>query len=891
MRGPILKPGFALVAVAAGLAGFAVLAPARTTAAPVQHPNPRDSRGDAERPPRAPVVEAVRIEAASPELDGRLNEPIWRGTSLATGFIQREPLQGEPAPEATEVRFAYDEDALWIGARMHSRDPAAIVALATRRDREGSSEQLVVSLDTYHDRRTAYTFAVTAAGVRIDYYHGSDSEGSRDYGYDPVWEAATAIDAQGWVAEIRIPFAQLRFSPAEQQVWGVNLVRHVPTRNEASYWRLVRRDQTGWASRMGTLAGIRDIRPARGIEVLPYLAADARLSTRVDAADPFAEERAADFRAGADVKIGLGSSLTLDATFNPDFGQVEADPAEVNLTAFETRFDERRPFFTEGSQLFGGRNFFYSRRIGAPPGEPDADYAEDVDETRILGAAKLTGRLPSGLSIGALGAVTGQTEVATFDDEVDEFGRAVVAPLTGYAVATVQQEFGRDASTLSATLTAVERDLEPGSPLAALLTRAANSGMIDGSLRWAGGEYDFGFYLGFTHVRGDSAAILRLQRSSVRYWQRPDAEHVSVDPGRTSLAGIAWGISHSRNQGEHWLWDINYYEESPGLDKNDIGSLVSTDDRSFSASLRYRETQPGRWLRGYSIGLRESSDWNYAGDHHFTRLAPSVNATFPNFWEISFDGELSSRGLSEDLSRGGPLMQTGRSWTLGAALRSPGGARNQWAVEWGMGADELGGRSFRVEGGVSLRPGDRWELSFDPRWIDQTEARQFITALDGGRSATFGRRYIFAAVDRREFAAQLRLNYTFTPDLTLELYAEPFVASGRFHGLGELEAARSRELIEYGTGLVLNEDGSRTVSAGGDTFTLADRDFNVQSFRSNAVLRWEWRPGSTAFLVWQQDRFADRIRGTARAADLWDGVRAPGDHFLALKVSYWVPIR
>ncbi|MGH7477749.1 MAG: DUF5916 domain-containing protein [Longimicrobiales bacterium] len=865
-----------------------VLGPAGPSAAqsPAAEPPAPESPG---------TIEAVPVEAAALRLDGRLDEEVWRRATPATGLVQREPAQGEPAPDATEVRFAYDDDALWIGARMHSTAPDSIQAPVTRRDNEGVAEQLIVSLDTHLDRRTAYTFAVTPAGVRIDYYHGADFEGRRDYGYDPVWQAATAIDSLGWTAEIRIPFTQLRFPDRERQVWGVNLVRRVPARNEASYWVLVRRDETGWSSRMGQLTGIAGIRPSRRVELLPYVALDATMTGEIEAANPFAQEHETGVRAGGDLKMGVGPNLTLDATFNPDFGQVEADPAEVNLTAYETFFAERRPFFTEGAELFGGRGLFYSRRIGAPPPvEPSADFFQTVDNTTILGAAKLTGRLPSGLSVATLGAVTGREVVATYDADADVFGRAVVAPLTGYAVASVQQEFGPDASTLSGMLTAVERDIDGDDPLAGFVTRRAYSGMLESRLRWAGGKYDASAYIGFTHVAGDSAAILRLQRSSRRFYQRPDAGHVEVDPSRTSLFGTTMGINHSKMAGEHWLWDVDYFSESPGLEPNDIGRLGAADDRGLLGDIRYRETDPGRWARNWSLGVFGLTEWNHDGVRNISVVSPFFDTTLPNFWRFSLNGNFVPRGLSDALTRGGPLMGTGQAWGMSTELQNSSGSRSRWGFEAGGSRDELGGWSYRVEGDFSFRPGDRWEVTLDPRWIRREDARQFVLARDGGGAETFGRRYVFAHVDRGEVAARLRLNYTFTPNLTLETYAEPFASSGVFHSFGELEAARSRDLREYGTAgttIERNDDGSRTVTADGETFTMRDLDFNVRSFRSNLVLRWEWRPGSTAFLVWQQNRFADLGDGRVAPADVFDTLRSGGDQFLALKVSYWIPVR
>jgi hypothetical protein len=460
------------------------------------------------------TVTAVRLAGPVPHIDGRLDESAWQRAQPASEFVQLEPIEGAPAPEDTEVRFLYADDALYIGARMLSRDPAAIRTLVARRDTDVPSEQLVISFDTHQNRTTAYTFAITPGGIRTDYFHPSDSRGARDHSFDPVWEVATAVDSAGWTAEIRIPFTQLRFNAGAEQVWGVNLTRSVPDRNEQTFWVLVRRNEQGWSSRMGTLEGIRGIRPSRRIEVLPYVAAEGNRASDVDPVDPFTSQVDGTGRMGADLELGLGPALTLNATINPDFGQVEADPAVVNLTAFETFFSERRPFFTEGSNLFGGRGTFYSRRIGArPSGSAGAPYAESVDNSTILGAAKVTGRTSGGFSLGALGAATARERVRTYDPSSDTFGDATIAPFTMYGIVTGQQEFGRDRSTLKASVTAVERDLEDGGPLASILTRRAWTGLLDGRWRWAGGRYDVSAYVVGTRVEGDSAAILRLQRS------------------------------------------------------------------------------------------------------------------------------------------------------------------------------------------------------------------------------------------------------------------------------------------------------------------------------------------------------------------------------------------
>ena len=843
----------------------------------------------------AQTIEAARVTGSAMRLDGRLNEDIWRSASPAGHFTQREPTEGRPALDSTVVRFAYDDDALWIGARMYSRNPRQIRALVTRRDREGTSEQLIVSLDTHRDRRTAYTFAVTPAGVRIDYFHGSDFETSRNYDYDPVWQTETAIDSLGWTAEMRIPFTQLRFNRGDIQEWGVNVVRRVPATNEDSYWVLVKRNDTGWSSRMAVLTGIRGIRPSRRIELLPYVAADSRFIKVTDPDDPFAKDYQSGMRAGGDVKMGVGPNLTLDVTINPDFGQVEADPAEVNLTAYETFFAERRPFFVEGSQLFGGRGFYYSRRIGAPPpGSSDADYEERIDNTTILGAAKLTGRMRSGLSIAALTALTDQEEIRTYDLATDTFGKATVAPRTGYAVASVQQEFGKTRSTIGGTVTMVQRDVEDHSPLAELLSSSAYSAILDGRLRWGGGMYDASAYLGVTHIRGDSVAILRQQLSPRRYWQRPDASHLDVDPSRRTMSGTNIGINHSKLSGKHWLWDIDAWHESPGMEPNDMGAFGNVDNIGAVAQIRYRETVPRAWYRSYQFLVGGDASWNFEGTRNLSEGFANTNITFANYWRLSIDGFYVGRAISDALTRGGPQMGTAQASGAEIELRNRAGSRNGWGAELTATTDEFGGWSRVIETSLSYRPGAQWELTIEPRWSRSESSRQFVRSVAGGRPETFGTRYVFAHVDRSEVAASARLNYTFAPNLTLETYVEPFASSGTYHGFGELRKAGGNDLIVYGqngTTLTRRPDGAYDVIADGQAFPIFNPDFNVRSLRSNAVVRWEWRPGSTLFLVWQQDRNADRAIRTVRPGDLFDGFSAPGDNFLALKVSYWIPLK
>jgi hypothetical protein len=836
---------------------------------------------------------AARVAGRAPEIDGRLDDAAWAAAPVLAGFTQKEPREGEPATERTEVRFLYDDHALYIGARMHSTDPARIQAPVSRRDVWEEAETFAVSLDTYHDRRTAYTFAVTAAGTRVDLYHPRDTpDGDAEYG--PVWVARAARDSAGWTAEMRIPLSQLRFNPGAAQTWGVNVRRWIPSKEEDDYWVMIPRTASGWASRFGELGGIGGVRPERRIELAPYVATGASFSQGVDPADPFHAPRESAVRAGADLKVGLGPNLTLDATANPDFGQVEADPAEVNLSAFETFFSEKRPFFTEGSDLLsgGGAGYFYSRRIGAAPhGPASGDFVDRPSNSTILGAAKLTGRLPGGLSVGVLGALTAHERARTFDTATGRFGSVDVEPATAYGVVRMRQEIGKGGSTAGFILTGVHRALDAGTPLAARLDRDALAGAADWDLRLGGGSYEVTGAVGFSRQAGDSLAILGLQRSPVRYLQRPDAGYVTYDPSLTALSGYTASLAAQKISGRHWLWTAGGDLRTPGFELNDAGSQSIADYRQVYGELRYRETTPRGPLRRWAAYVTPSMQWNGGGVVTDQELWLDWEATLKNFWRTTFTAFRAFPAQSQTLTRGGPLAASAGSWAAIGLLQNSAAARLQWRGRIYYGMSDERDVTERLSGRLSVRPGSRWQLSVEPNFL-RYGARQYVATFTGGPAATFGRTYVFASVDRSELFCDVRMTYLFTPDLSLELYAQPFASSGRYHDFGDLPAARARELAP------LDGDTTRVVRHGSHTeLRLGDQrrtvdDFNVRSFRSNAVMRWEWRPGSTLYLVWQQDRAGGRDQiAHVGPRSLLETLDVPGDNFLALKVTYWLPLR
>ena len=701
---------------------------------------------------------------------------------------------------------------------------------------------------------------------------------------------------RGGTAELWIPLSQLRFNDQEEQVWGLNVRRFTPTLEEQDDWVLVPRTDRAWASRFGDLRGISGIRPMRRLELVPFLVGSSTTSDQRAARNPFDKGYNLASRVGLDMKMGLGPNLTLQTTANPDFGQVEADPAEVNLTAVPTRFAEKRPFFTEDSQLLDlTQAFFYSRRIGAKPSGPaSGDFLDYPAATTILGAAKLTGRLRPRTSLGMLAAVTNEESARLFNIASPGIAKVRVAPRATYGLARIQQEFGHLGSTASFMMIGVHRSLDVDDPLASLLSRSAFAVGGDALLRFKGGEYELRSTSGGSFVSGEPLAIEHIQRSSAHYAQRPDKGYARLDPTRTLMPGFMTQNTFSRISGRHWLWEVSTNIQSPRFEPNDFGIIQAADGIEPRVNLRYRETRPGRLLRNYSVGMNANGEWTWGGDRQIVRLEPVVDLTWSNFWTTSVSARANLRTNSARLTRGGPLMGAPRGWSSKASLGNRATAQTRWSGAVEVGGDEDGGMTRRGNATFSFRPSPQWQLSMIPSYERLIYTQQYVTTLGGGRPGTFGNRYVFAEIERSTIATQFRMNYTFKPDVNIDVYAEPFAASGRYYDYGELWAPSSRQRLAFGTlGTFLQRqpDGSLRVSTGDTPFTLANNDFNVRSFRSNVILRWEWRPGSTLYLVWQQDRHAQDPIGTrASLGDLFSSLTKSGTNIVLIKMSFWLPV-
>jgi hypothetical protein len=569
-------------------------------------------------------------------------------------------------------------------------------------------------------------------------------------------------------------------------------------------------------------------------------------------------------------------------------------------------FEERRPFFVEGGEILTGKGlsflgrptWFYSRRIGAPPrGAAAGDFVKQPSQTTIVSAAKVTGRLASGMTVGLLAAVTPREYADVFNSVPNAFSKIAVGPPTAFGVLRLQQEFGTQQSNVGFSLTQTHRALDERGGLRDLLASNAVAGGVDWRLRYNEGMWELTGFAGGSHVVGDPVAMALLQRSSAHYFQRPDQTHISFDPARTSLTGYSASVRGDKNAGRYTLGGIQLSLKSPGFEINDAGQMRRADAIDFNMDIQLRDTKPHKYWRYWQAGTSTVDGWNFGGDRQYAQLNENVNVTLPNFWRATARATRSFGSLVDDLSRGGPLMMSANGYVFGGSLGSRPNVPKTWNASALHYSDDFGGWRWDFSGSVGLRPASRWEATITPGYSHVVDPRQYVTTLDGGSAATFGKRYVFSFVESSTLSMQLRLNYAFTPNFTAEAYAEPFAASGRFYNFGELAAPRVAALRTYGgagtgTTIVNTADGAHVVQDGASTFTLPALDFNRLSFRSNLVLRWEWLPGSTAYLIWQQNR--DNLESVGRLIgphDLWNSTHGAGANFLAIKISYWLGVK
>ncbi len=801
---------------------------------------------------------------------------------------------------------------MYVGVRNFDTAPDSIAQQLGRRDAdEIYSDWFTVGFDSYGDRRTAFAFAVNPRGVLRDTYLFNDDDD--DPLWDAVWNVAARIDSAGWTAEFRIPLSQLRYdvngSFGAVRPWGINFSREIARHGEESFWVPTPANAPGIVSRFGDLVGLDSLRPPSRIEVIPYVR--TQLETQPAAArNRFVPARDVAVALGGDVRLKLPQSLTLTASVNPDFGQVEADPAVVNLSAFEIFFPERRPFFLENADGFAfgdtrtfnandSPRFFYTRRIGRPPQRrPSGGDVRAVglaSQTPILGALKLSGTTPSGWQVGALNAVTVR-ETADVLDTLGRMRREAAEPLSNFHVTRVRKLLRGGNAGVGGFVSDVRRDLAD-SALSSRLPSSATIVGLDWESAWQRRTWTVSGVLASSGVRGSATAIDRLQRANYRSFQRPDATHLSYDPSRRSLGGHYGALTVAKSAGERVLGSVTYEETSPGFEVNDIGFQFRSDFRSVSTSLTYRNPLQSSIAREYEVGIFTTLSDNFGGERIEERVSWNASTELLNFWTLTVFGSFSPQTQNDRLLRGGPIARRPASLVQRIEVGSDSRKTFIANAEVTRATDASGVSITGAEVGIDWRPAPQARLRLGPSYESQRTTGQYVLTVPASRSSfSWPTRYVFANVRQKEVRLDTRLDWTFSPWLSFQLFLQPFASSGKFSRYKEFTTPRRFEFAEYGVDV-----GTVTPLSGGDLridpnglgtagpFTIPNQDFTVRALRGNAVLRWEYQPGSALFFVWSQQR--EQEFDDVRSNVIGQAGRTfadPGRHVFLIKFSRWI---
>ena len=889
---------------------------------------PAGGQSNASVHPVPPVVANAVTRTGPIVIDGKLDEDAWKAATPIAGFRQLVPNEGAAATYATEVRFLYDGEALYIGARMAApAGGAGIRAPLARRDQlldangnNGSfnsltTDKLVVVLDPYHNHIDQVLFEVNPAGVRGDSFNGDDA-------WDPVWEAATSMDANGWTAEMRIPFSQLRFRAGEAQEWGMQVWRYADARNERDMWAVWGQKDAGGPGFFGHLEGLRIPTRPRSLELLPYAVTKGTFAP-VTAGDPFHRSSSGKLSAGADVKYLLTSNLTLNATINPDFGQVEVDPASLNLSAYETFYEEKRPFFVgdQSAFAFGGMScmfcsnsssldVFYTRRIGRPPQlngvvQGRSTFADLPDNAAILGAAKITGRTASGYTIGVLDALTNR-QTAHF---VTAPGAAEltqeVEPLANYFVGRVSKELRQGSTTIGAIVTSTLRNIGSDSIAANRLRDRATAIGLDWRHTWHQRAYEWRGSAALSDIGGSAPAIAAAERSSAHYFQRPDREitsdglfDTSYDTTATVMRGYGFYTRLAKRSGS-WLWETAQNWRSPGFEVNDLSFLSQADFKWMNFNVARQWSVPTRWYRSMIAIAGGQLQFNYDGLRTDEQAQAYYSIEFPNYWRIRSFTIIHPSVYDDRLTRGGPVVVRD-GYKYGQAEVSTDARRRAVFDVNVSGSTGVGGpaKSFSVSPGLALKPAANVFIQVSPTAnYDETTA-QYVTAIADPTAVAFGgTRYVFSYIRTRILSLDTRINWTFSPALTLQVFAQPFFASGDYREFREFAAPKTARKLDYGTDIgTISYDasaGTYTVDPDGAgpaaPFTFANPNFSARSLRGTAVLRWEYRPGSTIFFAWTQERSGASADGSLDfARDRSALFRDPAHNVFVVKMNWWI---
>lgn len=844
-------------------------------------------------------------------VDGLLEESVYLKAPV-TNFTQKDPVQGNPISERTEVWVSYDESNIYFSGRFYDTNADSIDRTLLRRDNVVESDWFWICVDPYNDDRTGYFFAVNAAGSKSDGILFNDSWD--DNSWDGIWESKTTIDNKGWYAEVRIPFTQLRFKESENMVWGVNFNRDIKRKHEMSYYIMVPKNESGFVSRFADLVGLNGIKPKQRFEVLPYFVQKAQYLVH-DMNDPFYKSNQYKTSLGADVKLSIGSNLNIDAAINPDFGQVEVDPAIVNLSAFETFYDEKRPFFIEGSNIFGfgfggvnnnwGFNFgvpelFYSRRIGRPPqgGVNGYNFVNYPGETRILGAAKLSGKIDESWSIGALSSFTERT-FAEVTDENNLSNELQIEPFTHYGVIRTQKEFNNGKQALGMIFTSVNRDIK-NSGLQNYLSDQAYTFGVDG---WTALDEDETYVINGSvigaYTSGTRDYLIRLQKKPYRYMQRPDKTYMPLDSNITSLSGYFSRVMLNKQKGDFYL-NTAIGIISPGFEYNDLGSQWMADRINGHIVLGYRWFDPDEIFRRKTVYVAYSRTSDFEDNVNRAGFYATSGFQFINYWGFNFNASYNFKSVNTNLTRGGPKINLPENYSFNLSAYTDSREKIIFTPYVSYWKNKLGSNEIYIGSEVEWKPSTQFSLSIGPEYYKSFTLNQWVGNFkDETAASTYGYRYVFAELFYRTISANIRLNWIFTPNLSLQLYLQPLISVGDYNKFKQFVNPPEVSTQEFGTGnsqiSYSEETGEYTVDPDGSgiaqSFSFGNPDFNFKSLRANLVLRWEVLPGSVFYFAWTNNKANYENNGNLKLGnDFKNLINTESDNIFFVKFSYWLDI-
>ncbi|MBN2892730.1 MAG: carbohydrate binding family 9 domain-containing protein [Bacteroidales bacterium] len=794
----------------------------------------------------------------TPVIDGNLDDACWTNVSWGTNFTQFEPNSGEKPGQQTAFKIIYDNNYIYVAIRCYDSSPDLIDERLCRRD--GFDGDMVgILFDSYYDKRTAFMFSVNAGGVKNDLVFSNDGN-NEDQTWDPIWFVETNIDNEGWTAEMKIPLSQLRFNP-NSDVWGLNLIREIYRTKETSTWQPVDSDASGFISQFGELSGIKDLETKRQIEIAPYLMSGYSLY-EAEEGNPFADGKDFTYNAGLDGKIGITNDFTLDFTINPDFGQVEADPSNVNLSAFETYFSEKRPFFIENKNItsfnlsFRAEDLFYSRRIGRSPQYypeiADDEFLKMPENTKILGALKFSGKSQDGWSVGIIETVANQ-EFAKIANSDGDVRKESVEPLTNYFIARLQKDLNKGETMIGGIVTSTYRDINNENLL--YMNKTATATGID-VLQYF---YDKKYYISAkavaSHITGTPDAMTFQQTSPQRYFQRPNADYVEVDSNLTSMTGTFGYLEIGKSSMKGLRYQLSWTYRSPSFELNDVGFLRNADNHMEIFWIGYNIAETKGIFRQLNLNFSQWAGWNSGFNYQFLGFNTNFSTQFKNLWFLWGSYEYNFNSVDDILLRGGSSFKTPSITSFNLGMNTNYTKKLTFS---GYGTYMISKYNYydwsRIGITVGYRPIDRLSMSINANYSKTVQKLQFIDHVEMEEDY-----YILSSIEQNTVNFTFRFDFNITPDLTIQYYGAPFVSAGNYYDFKNVLDPMAEEFDQrytlYNSTQLNSSDYTFDFDENSEIdYELGNPDFNFQQFRSNLVFRWEYKPGSVLFLVWAHEQ-------------------------------------